>query len=341
MKTARFGALAAAIVLPCLWHSPAAAQQSLAAESFVLQPDSAASLSTPAPRLSGTARDALLSRIEERRETFAREAAERFARESAASATQTNGQSDLTAVRRGNRNRHRPGTDVDVCDQPACAGDFSHHAQQQEHRAEVPGNSSLAAPVAINNRNQVLYAGNFSHLEISTNHGATYSDRAFPAGPADAPTPCCSPDMVIDDATRIGFRQHALHECQRDQRRRADLRSSVNGARLDELLLHDRSGRREQQHPAELAAHRAHAEQLLPLDQCASDLGRRLRAHVPDSAVADSRLCALTVNSSPSPFRASASASGRPPKAPISAPACSGRSMRTPTRLASTAGPTA
>ncbi|MPZ56600.1 MAG: hypothetical protein GEU91_08925 [Rhizobiales bacterium] len=71
--------------------------------------------------------------------------------------------------------------------------------------AEAAGNSTLAEPAAINNRRRVLYAGNFRHIERSTNHGVTYVASSFPAGPADAPTVCCDNDMVMDDATKIGF----------------------------------------------------------------------------------------------------------------------------------------
>lgn len=206
MKTARFGALAAAIALPCLWQSPAAAQaQSLAPETFVLQPDPASALSTPAPALSANARDALLSRIEERRETSARDAAERFAREAATSTGQTDVQADLTPAVPETRIGAAESVTSTAAGARRAPGTFRITRNNKNTRAEVAGNSALASPVAINNRNQVLYAGNFAHLEFSTNHGATYSDRVFPAGPADAPTPCCSPDMVIDDASGVGF----------------------------------------------------------------------------------------------------------------------------------------
>ncbi|MGH6934516.1 MAG: hypothetical protein ACREEE_19040, partial [Dongiaceae bacterium] len=71
--------------------------------------------------------------------------------------------------------------------------------------AEAAANSTLAEPAAINNRNQVLYAGNFSHLERSTNHGVSYTALSIPAGPADAPIRCCDNDMTVDDTTRTGF----------------------------------------------------------------------------------------------------------------------------------------
>ncbi len=71
--------------------------------------------------------------------------------------------------------------------------------------AENAANSTLAEPAAINNRAQVLYAGNFSHLEFSTNHGLTYAARTMPAGPADAPVLCCDNDMAMDDTTNTGF----------------------------------------------------------------------------------------------------------------------------------------
>jgi hypothetical protein len=71
--------------------------------------------------------------------------------------------------------------------------------------AEAAANSTLAEPAAINNRAQVLYAGNLRHIERSLNHGSTYAALSFPAGPADAPTVCCDNDMTQDDVTKIGF----------------------------------------------------------------------------------------------------------------------------------------
>jgi len=74
--------------------------------------------------------------------------------------------------------------------------------------AEAAANSTLAEPAAINNRAQVLYAGNFGHLEHSTDHGLTYVALSIPAGPADAPIRCCDNDMTIDETTRTGFHSH-------------------------------------------------------------------------------------------------------------------------------------
>ena len=74
--------------------------------------------------------------------------------------------------------------------------------------AESAANSAIAEPAAINNRNQVLYAGNRFHVERSVNHGATYASFALPAGPADAPILCCDNDMAIDPVTRTGFHSY-------------------------------------------------------------------------------------------------------------------------------------
>lgn len=74
--------------------------------------------------------------------------------------------------------------------------------------AELAANSTLAEPAAINNRNHVLYAGNFAHVEVSFNHGASFHALSIPAGPADAPIQCCDNDMAIDEGTRTGFHSH-------------------------------------------------------------------------------------------------------------------------------------
>jgi hypothetical protein len=74
--------------------------------------------------------------------------------------------------------------------------------------AGTAANSDIAEPAAINNLNQVLYAGNRSHVERSTNHGVSYTSFALPAGPADAPILCCDNDMAIDPVTRTGFHSY-------------------------------------------------------------------------------------------------------------------------------------
>jgi hypothetical protein len=74
-------------------------------------------------------------------------------------------------------------------------------------QADSDGNSSLAEPAAANWFGKVLYAGNWSHLERSTNHGVSYKNIAIPAGPPDALVACCDNDIVIDDT---GVAYHSL-----------------------------------------------------------------------------------------------------------------------------------
>ncbi|MPZ58568.1 MAG: hypothetical protein GEU91_19165 [Rhizobiales bacterium] len=143
---------------------------------------------TPAARLSAAAQEDMLRRLHRKRERFATEAHENQKAEPA----------DEDRAPLG------PETGV-VDDNSETHGTLLIGRNAKNTRAEVSGNSTLAEPAAINNRGQVLYAGNFRHLEYSTNHGLSYADRTIPAGPADAPTVCCDNDMVIDDTTKIGF----------------------------------------------------------------------------------------------------------------------------------------
>lgn len=65
--------------------------------------------------------------------------------------------------------------------------------------------STLAEPAAANNGLHVFAAGNLNHAEWSINGGATWTDVALPAGPAEAPTQWGDHDVTIDDARRVFF----------------------------------------------------------------------------------------------------------------------------------------
>ncbi len=78
----------------------------------------------------------------------------------------------------------------------------------KNRNAEQAANSTLAETAAINNRNHVLYSGNFNHVEVSFNHGNSYHGLSLPAGPADAPIQCCDNDMAIDEFTKTGFHSY-------------------------------------------------------------------------------------------------------------------------------------
>ncbi|MFJ3311091.1 hypothetical protein ACIPSA_50890 [Streptomyces sp. NPDC086549] len=66
--------------------------------------------------------------------------------------------------------------------------------------------SKLAEPAAANDGRNVYYTGNFQHQEFSTDRGATYSCAApYPAGPAEAPYPCCDTDVVYDQTRDVTF----------------------------------------------------------------------------------------------------------------------------------------
>jgi len=70
----------------------------------------------------------------------------------------------------------------------------------QNPRAEDTGNSAVQSPAAAGWKKKILYSGNFKHLERSLDHGGTFQKLNVPAGPADAPVPCCNNDIVIDSA---------------------------------------------------------------------------------------------------------------------------------------------
>jgi hypothetical protein len=69
----------------------------------------------------------------------------------------------------------------------------------------IPGNSTLAEPVAVNEGGRIFYMGN-THQEFSLDNGATWVSVPIPIGPADAPIVCCDPDIVYDKARGVSFR---------------------------------------------------------------------------------------------------------------------------------------
>jgi hypothetical protein len=164
------------------------------ADSFMLSPENAADVAAArAPALSAAEQADFLRRFHARREAMA------------ATAVAAAGEADAEAEA-GVRNIAP--TDPGVGGLSEVPDTLTIGRNAKNLNAEAAANSTLAEPAAINNRNQVLYAGNFSHLERSTNHGVSYTALAIPAGPADAPISCCDNDMAIDETTRTGFHSY-------------------------------------------------------------------------------------------------------------------------------------
>lgn len=160
------------------------------ADSFVLKPERPADVaSAKAPSLTAADKEQLLQRLMEKRERAAATAVP------AAEASDLGAAPALTDV--------APADPVDAASEVPNTLKIGRNLRNT--RAQAAANSTLAEPAAINNRNQVFYAGNFSHVEVSTNHGANYSVLTLPAGPADAPISCCDNDMAVDEATKTGF----------------------------------------------------------------------------------------------------------------------------------------
>lgn len=90
-------------------------------------------------------------------------------------------------------------TSIGGADLTEAAKDFIIGHNAKNPLAALAGNSTLAEPAAVNWRGKVLYAGNFDHLEWSSNHGVSYTKITVPGGPPDAPIACCDNDIVIDD----------------------------------------------------------------------------------------------------------------------------------------------
>lgn len=71
-------------------------------------------------------------------------------------------------------------------------------------RANDPAHAStLAEPAAINDGAFTFSAGNYDHAEYAApdfGGGMTFFDVPVPAGPSDAPIPCCDNDVVYDKA---------------------------------------------------------------------------------------------------------------------------------------------
>jgi hypothetical protein len=178
---------ALALALMLVSTAPANAQ-GVSARS-VTKPDSAADLARPAAVMSNADREDMLLRLQQKRE----EAADR--------AQSSLRAPDLSAPQAA------PGDPTGVASDALseAPGTLRIGRNIKNTRAELAANSTLAEPAAVNNRNRVLYAGNFSHIERSSDHGVTYTAMAYSAGPADAPSVCCDNDMVMDDATKIVF----------------------------------------------------------------------------------------------------------------------------------------
>lgn len=64
--------------------------------------------------------------------------------------------------------------------------------------------STLAEPAAANDFNEVFYSGN-TYNSYSNDHGFTWAAIGVHAGPAEAPVPCCDPDVVHHAPTDTTF----------------------------------------------------------------------------------------------------------------------------------------
>jgi hypothetical protein len=66
--------------------------------------------------------------------------------------------------------------------------------------------NTLAEPAAANEGGHVYYTGNTTHQEFSINGGATWTcAAAYPAGPAEAPTPFGDTDVIYDHSRGVTF----------------------------------------------------------------------------------------------------------------------------------------
>lgn len=166
------------------------------ADSFMLAPDNPADLArATAPVMSAAERDDFLRRFYARREA---KAATAVAAPAAVVDPQTAAGVRYVA----------PTDPVSVSPRSELPDTLQIGRNSKNLNAELAGNSTLAEPAAINNRNHVLYAGNFAHVEVSFNHGASFHALSIPAGPADAPIQCCDNDMAVDESTHTGFHSH-------------------------------------------------------------------------------------------------------------------------------------
>ena len=159
------------------------------AGDFMLKPERASEVAAAkAPSLTAAQRERLLQRIQEKRE---RAAATAVPAADGAEAVDVPAAADVAPS--------DPGALSEAVDTLRIGRNL------RNTLAQASANSTLAEPAAINNRAQVFYAGNFSHMELSTNHGSTYTALTLPAGPSDAPISCCDNDMAVDEATKTGF----------------------------------------------------------------------------------------------------------------------------------------
>ncbi len=90
---------------------------------------------------------------------------------------------------------------------PGPPGDFTIGRNNLNPQANNPLTAAtLTEPAAANNSDLVFAAGNSAHAEFSTDGGVTWTDDSpSPVGPPGAEIACCDNDIVIDNATRVGF----------------------------------------------------------------------------------------------------------------------------------------
>jgi hypothetical protein len=64
--------------------------------------------------------------------------------------------------------------------------------------------STLAEPAAVNNSKHFLFLGN-TYASYTKTAGGIWTEIPIPGGPAEAPNPCCDPDVIHDEARGVSF----------------------------------------------------------------------------------------------------------------------------------------
>jgi hypothetical protein len=168
------------------WAQETGASQAVA-QTTVLNPSPPGTLQSQTAGLSAEQRDTLLARKRELQKASA-----------AASGAAPAGPSGLPAV-------EGEGTDLvnNAAQFPFAPGTLI--VVRNNPNPPTLSQSTLAEPAAANNGAQVLATGNFSHFEVSTNGGVTWTKSTFRGGPADAPLDCCDNDVIHDRGRGVTF----------------------------------------------------------------------------------------------------------------------------------------
>ena len=163
------------------------------AETVFVEPQFPGS-ETSAPQLSPAEREALMERLHQRREAAAAE-------------VDNNPPSPPGVESEPVPPTNATFLDANNSEWPGDPTQFLIGLNSRNTRANNPAvGSTLAEPVAVNNGKTIVSAGNW-HIEYTFFMGqpGSYVNIPIPGGPARAPFPCCDPDLVIDDASRVIF----------------------------------------------------------------------------------------------------------------------------------------